>query len=151
MWARLSNIASVITISFTLSFFIFSVIWINYPDIVSENHIIENIQVAFLLIGFLFFIYLSFNKKISVGKVLYLSLSIFYITFATREIELEISDSWYAIIFNSPVRNYWTGGLWGICFIIFFLNMKETFRFFLVWIKLIQGSYILTGGLFYLL
>ncbi len=41
--------------------------------------------------------------------------------------------------------------MWGLCFIIFFLNLKETFRFFLVWIKLIQGSYILTGGLFYLL
>jgi hypothetical protein len=145
------NILLVVVITFSSSFIILSAVLLEFPEIFYESRIIENTQVILLSGGFLIFAGLSIKNKVSSGKILYFGLGIFYLNFCMRELEVENSGLWYAMILNPPVRNFWLVGAWVIALLLFIFNIKNTFKSFVIWIKLKQGVYFLTGGLFYLL
>ena len=142
---------SIFIVSSTISFLIFGIIWIKSSRIIHENHLVEYTQALFLFIGFSCFIYSCFKSKSKPYIILYLCLGIFYLTFLVRELEPEDTNTWYAIIINPPIRNYWIITLWMIAFLIFIRNAKITFNAFFKWIKLKPGSHILIGGIYYLI
>ena len=115
-----------------------------------ENQILENSQAAFLLLGFVLYFYSSFKSAPEKYSILFIGLGLFYLTFCIRELELDESQTWIAVVTNPPVRNYWLTAAWAISLVIFLRNMKSTFNSFLVWIKESQGVFLILGGLFYL-
>ncbi len=130
---------------------LWGVAWLYYHNIAYENHVLEYLQVLFLLIGSLIFFYLSIVIKENSYYVLYLSLGVFYLTFLVRELEPDRVESFYATIILPPVRNYWIIAAWIFVLFIFLRKPRSTVDVFLEWVKLEQGVCIIVGGLWYLL
>ena len=126
------------------------VLWVYAPNVIKENQIFENIQVVFLLFGFSLFFYSFIRSTPGSYGILFVGLSLLYLSFGVRELELEEAQTWIAILTNPPVRNYWLAAAWAGSVILFFRNMKKTFGSFLVWIKGSQGVFLIVGGIFYL-
>ncbi len=63
---------------------------------------------------------------------------------------MEESQTWFAVVTNPPVRNYWLTAAWAVALLVFVRNMKSTIKVFFDWIKETQGIFLMFGGLFYL-
>ncbi|MEX2453872.1 MAG: hypothetical protein WD470_04160 [Rhodospirillaceae bacterium] len=144
------KICPVVLVVTAFNFAFFGMIFKEYPKISNENHIIEYTQVAFLLIGFLIFSYVSMKSVDKSKVIIFLGAALLYINFTIREIEIEKSDLWLSIIINPPIRNYWLVVLWTI--IITLSSFYARRIYFTVLNKVNKKSiyYILFGGLFYL-
>ncbi len=125
-------------------------LWMYFPYIAQENQIVENIQASCLLVGFMTYFYSFVKSTPGNYSILFIGLSLFYLTFCVRELELEESQTWIAVVTNPPVRNYWLTAAWAVSLLFFLRNMKGTFIAFLEWIKETQGIFLMFGGLFYL-
>ena len=126
------------------------VLWVYAPPVINENQIFENIQVVFLLFGFSLFFYSFIRSTPGSYGILFVGLSLLYLSFGVRELELTEAQTWIAVLTNPPVRNYWLAAAWAGSLILFFRNMKKTFGSFLTWIKESQGVFLIVGGIFYL-
>jgi hypothetical protein len=129
---------------------VWGAIWLELPEIVNENHVIEYLQVAFLLAGFVSFLYLFYRCMPNPFGVLCLALSIFYLTFMVRELEPEETTTLFSIIVNPPVRNYWLTSCWVVALLFFLPQRKEVLKDFREWIKSRPGTSIIFAGVFYL-
>jgi hypothetical protein len=126
-------------------------IWLGHPLVANENQVIEYMQVAFLVGGFLLFHYAFIKNRVNAYGTLYFSLSIFYLTFLARELEPENPSTIFAMIVNPPVRNYWLAIAWSIALVLFLRNVKAVLLAFRDWIKQKHGASIMVAGAFYLL
>ena len=140
----------VVAILCSLSFTFWGLTWRYFPYIAHENQVVENMQAFFLLLGCMFYFYSVFNSTLESYGKLFIGLGLFYLTFFVREVELEESQTWFAVVTNPPARNYWLTAAWAVALLVFVRNMKSTIKVFLDWIKETQGIFLMFGGLFYL-
>ncbi len=119
--------------------------------IANENQTMENIQAGCLFLGSILFCVASYREDEKPFRILFLSLSLFYLTFFLREIELNENNITDAVLMvtNPPGRNYWLIAVWMIAIVIFLLNAKKTWSAFLDWVRTLQGFIIIAAGLFY--
>ena len=146
---ELRKTLAIVILFCSLSIIVWGLMWMQFSFIVNESQIVENLQAIFLMIGFIAHFYSYFRSDSDNYCILFVGLSIFYLTFCVRELELDESQTWIAFVTNPPVRNYWLIAAWAVSLLVFLRNMKSTFGSFLEWINNIHGLYLIFGGFFY--
>ncbi len=130
---------------------IWSLGWLYVPDISGENHGMENVQAASLLLGSIIFLIASYRASERPFRILFISLGLFYMNFFLLEIDLRNVENYDLLLIgiNPPGRDYWLTAAWIVVVGFFVFNARKTLRAFLAWLKTPQGWVILAAGLFY--
>lgn len=130
---------------------IWSLGWLYVPDISRENHGMENVQAASLLLGSIVFLIASYRASEKPFRILFISLGLFYMNFFLLEIDLRNVENYDTLLIgiNPPGRDYWLTAAWIVVVGFFLFNARKTLSAFLAWLKTPQGLVIMAAGLFY--
>lgn len=130
---------------------IWSLGWLYVPDISRENHGMENVQAASLLLGSIVFLVASYRASEKPFRILFISLGLFYMNFFLLEIDLRNVENYDTLLIgiNPPGRDYWLTAAWIVVVGFFLFNARKTLSAFLAWLKTPQGLVIMAAGLFY--
>ena len=130
---------------------IWSLGWLYVPDIYGENHGMENVQAASLLLGSIIFLIASYRASERPFRILFISLGLFYMNFLLLEVDLRNVENYDLLLIgiNPPGRDYWLTAAWIVVVGFFLFNARETLSAFLAWLKTPQGWVIMAAGLFY--
>ncbi len=130
---------------------VWSLGWLYVPGISGENHGMENVQAACLLLGSIIFLIASYRASERPFRILFISLGLFYMNFFLLEIDLRNVENYDTLLIgiNPPGRDYWLTAAWIVVVGFFLFNAKETLSAFLAWLKTPQGLVIMAAGLFY--
>ena len=125
--------------------------WLYVPDISRENHGMENVQAASLLLGSIVFLIASYRASEKPFRILFISLGLFYMNFFLLEIDLRRVENYdtLLIVINQQGRYYWLTAAWIVVVGFFLFNARKTSSAFLAWLKTPQGLVIMAAGLFY--
>ncbi len=101
----------ILLLSIFLVFFnaaIWSLGWLYVPDISGENHGMENVQAASLLLGSIIFLIASYRASEKPSRILFISLGLFYMNFFLLEIDLRNVENYDLLLIgiNPPGRDY---------------------------------------------
>jgi len=132
---------------------VWSLGWLYAPEITGENRSMENVQATFLLLGTIIFLIASYRASEKPYRILFISLTLFYINFFLLEIDLRKVENYDILLIgiNPPGRDYWLVVAWIVVFGFFLFNARKTLIAFLAWLKTPQGLVIMAAGLFYVL
>jgi hypothetical protein len=130
---------------------IWSLGWLYVPDISGENHRMENVQAASLLLGSIIFLIVSYRASEKPSRILFISLALFYINIFLLEIDLRNVENYDTLLIgiNPPGRDYWLTAAWIVVVGFFLFNARKTLSAFFSWWKTPQGLVITVAGLFY--
>ncbi len=130
---------------------IWSLGWLYVPDISGENHGMENVQAASLLLGSIIFLIASYRASEKPFRILFLALGLFYIHFFLLEIDLRKVENYDILLIgiNPPGRDYWLTAAWIVVVGFFLFNARKTLSASLAWLRTPQGLVIMAAGLFY--
>lgn len=119
--------------------------------LVRENGPVENVQAGGLVIGCLIFGFIAVRAGAAAYSLLFAALTLFYLTFALREIEVDafLTDYPVLAILESPLRNYWVGALWVVLILVVLRRLGDVLRAFIRWVRHLPGYLIIAGGAFY--
>ncbi|MBE0425295.1 MAG: hypothetical protein IBX72_01445 [Nitrospirae bacterium] len=137
-------------ILFLLNSSILFVLWQRDPSIVSENNLIENMQVVFLFMA-LFFIFLRFFKeRVCSSPIIFFLL--FFLTLIMREVDLRpLSAPRFIIILSTKGRDLILSLGWLLFIYAFIRKFKASLKEYAVIVKNAPGRYFVLGCLFYVL
>lgn len=111
-----------------------------------ENGLMENLQVAFLLIGGAWFI-LSARRSATGERVLYAGMVVLYLTFLVLEVDLRRYDlPVLNLLLNGVIRDIWLGGLWVLAFIWFLTNWRAAWQAFIRWLRTPGALFLIAAG-----
>lgn len=130
-----------------------SMLALNRVQISHEHGPMENAQAWCLLVGCILFGIQALRESSRDYRILFCALSLFYLSFVLREVEVEdlnIPDL-LILLGSGDGKKYFLISCWIISLGFFLVHAKPTWRAFMAWLRTSAGLTISLGGVFYLL
>lgn len=120
-------------------------------QIAHENGPMENLQVAFLAAGAALLAWSAFIATAVEPQLLLAGLTMFYVNFAIREVEIGTGQApeWIVYLLNDRPRDVWITAVWAVLFVLFLRRGRGVLQYFLIWIKSTPGRLLVAAGVAY--
>ena len=126
------------------------VLWRSGRPVQMENGPMENLQVAFLLVGCVL-LFTSAVRNVHPNRMLNMGLGLFYLTFIILEVDLRPYNlPTINAIWNGRVRDAWLAGLWIVAALWSMRSRIAIWESFRAWLPSAAGILLIIAGLFWL-
>lgn len=124
-----------------------------FPKVMLENHLIENIQAASLFLGGICFSVVSYKSKSREFTLLFLGLSLLYLTFFVRELDIVRMDAEIGILSYLKSKSFLYGLVvaWVALSVLVLFRFMETLIVFRDWLITTNGNLLVAAGFFYVM